>query len=170
MGPNHNFIHFIKWGPPLSNCAPVLCPWWDLHLHLCFGSRNIQIWCNREIICMDCFLSCSGNCLWCVFFWMSSFCEANVGRYSLLLFTASWCGSKTVSLCLWICVSMCTGSWGVSCFHFQLFQVRFSMLPWEPVLSVLLSYRRKAQMMEAYRIQTQRSPAGRTPQRCNQKK
>lgn len=64
--------------------------------------------------------------------------------------------------CEYVCPCLFTGSWGVSCFHFQLFQVRFSMLPWEPVLSVLLSYRRKAQMMEAYRIQTQRSPAGKT--------
>lgn len=77
-------------------------------------------------------------------------------RFSPLIFTASWCGAAN---CVIVLVNMCarvfTSSWGASCFHVQMFQVRFSMLPWEPILSVLLSYRRKARMMEAYRNQTQ---------------
>lgn len=60
---------------------------------------------------------------------MSTRCEVVVGRSSLLIFAASQCGSKTVSLCSWICVSACVYRF-MRC---ELSQVRFSMLPWEPV-------------------------------------
>lgn len=77
-------------------------------------------------------------------------------------------GAKTVPLCFWICVSMCV--YRSRCIQFQLFQVRFSTLPWEPVLSVLLSYRRRAWTMKAFRKWTQSPPVYRTPRKLQKNK
>lgn len=96
---------------------------------------------------------------------MSALCDVNVKTYSPLTFTASRSGSNTVPL--WICVSMCV--YRLCCIHFQLFQVRFSTLPWEPVLSIWLSKRRKAGTMEAFRKWTQSPPVCRTPFKLKKK-
>lgn len=54
------------------------------------------------------YLLCRSVNFFCHVFLMSALCEAaNVERYSLLTFTAPWCGSKTVLLYSWICVSVC---------------------------------------------------------------
>lgn len=88
---------------------------------------------------------------------LSAFCEANGGTFSPLIFAASRRGAERPRHCAreYVCARVFTSSRGASCFHVRMFQVRFSMLPWEPLLSVLLSYRKEAPMMEAYRNQTQ---------------